>query len=60
MATILAFERKGETPRKRAADGPAEILLFTGIRYERLADRRRPPPKGRRQAHQEPAEQAQG
>lgn len=37
MATLLQFEsaRRRSAPRGGAIEGPAKILFFTGIRYER-------------------------
>lgn len=40
MATLLQFDlaRRPQAPRGGALKGPAEILFFTGIRYERQPD----------------------
>ena len=34
MSNIVAF-RKQSRPRKPQADGPFQLLFFTGVRYER-------------------------
>jgi hypothetical protein len=39
MSTVIAFQRsKGSAPQLPPPDlrGPAQVLLFTGVRYERL------------------------
>lgn len=40
MATLLRFETapRALAPRGGANKGPAEILFFTGVRYERRPD----------------------
>jgi hypothetical protein len=37
MGTVLRFEARPQMAGGNAA-GPAEILLFTGVRYERVRD----------------------
>ena len=40
MGKILTMRPRAATPRRAAAEGPAEsarILFFTGVRYERAA-----------------------
>ena len=40
MATVIRLDPARRPPaRPRAAAGPAEIVLFTGIRYERASER---------------------
>ncbi|MEJ1157983.1 hypothetical protein [Prosthecomicrobium sp. N25] len=39
MGTILVFDpARRRTDRKDPSTGPAQLLFFTGIRYERHAD----------------------
>lgn len=48
MASIVKFP--AVTPKRRATGlrGPAAIIIFPGVRYERLGDGRKPAPKPRR------------
>jgi hypothetical protein len=41
MATILEFRASDERPprRRRSESGPAEVVIFPGIRYERWRER---------------------
>jgi len=42
MATILPFRpRQARRPTEGPATGCAEILIFTGVRYERIEEERR-------------------
>jgi len=43
MATILQYRPRAKTPDEDRARGPAKILIFTGVRYEALAGKRRTP-----------------
>jgi hypothetical protein len=41
MGDLLAFPREDQRPKRRAGlalNGSAEILIFTGVRYERHVD----------------------
>ena len=39
MATVIAFpKRQNKSPEKIAGEGPATIIMFTGVRVERLGD----------------------
>ena len=44
MAQVIRLqERLDKLPKRPIEPCKAQILLFTGIRYERLADERHPP-----------------
>jgi len=50
MATVLKFEpaQRRSAPRGGALEGPAEILFFTGIRYERQPEQTSKKPTSRK------------
>lgn len=46
MSTVIAFQRsKGPPMPPPNPRGPAQVLLFTGVRYERLELRETAPPR---------------
>lgn len=38
MGDLIPFRRAGDAPRSPGPCGGAEILFFTGVRYERLRE----------------------
>jgi hypothetical protein len=53
MGTVLMFQARPQMAGGHETAGPAEILLFTGVRYERMVDET-PAPENPTEAHEAP------
>ena len=45
MSDVIRFQPAKATPRSAPDDHGAQILFFTGVRYQRLNEQRAPRPK---------------
>lgn len=48
MASILPFKARVAAGRDKTPGSPAKIIIFPGVRYERIADEKATNPRPRR------------